>query len=221
MHGLSRPLVVLLVLCAGCGSSVESPDAALRSYVSAIEGGDWARAYRLLDEGARHGMSASEYADYCSTNRELMVDQARALASALDEGSARVLASVPVDRLRAVELEHVDGAWYLAGGVPLSTGAETPLASMEQLAAVLDSDGVHQLLDLLGAELRARYVAEIGAIVTALADAGSSTVSVFGDHASIEVGEITIQLVREDGAWHVSNVTQPYAYDDEYYYDDW
>ena len=93
--------------------------------------------------------------------------------------------------------------------------------SVRQLAAVLDSEQLAQLLELLSTELRARYMTEIGTLVTALDEASAYTLSVYGDTASATVGEITIRLVREGGAWHVSAVEQPYGFGDEYYYEGW
>lgn len=221
MQPFVRITALALALCAGCATTVEPPERAVAAYVDAVRAGEWGRAYRLLGEDARDGMTAAEYREFCADNEELVRTQAEAIGAALDASAPRVMATVPVDRLRNVSLEHDGGRWFLAEGVPLATGADTPVASMEQLAAALDSEGVTQLLALLSEDMRARYMAEIDAIVDALARTDASALAVYGDSASVEVGEITIHLVREAGAWHVSDVEQPYAYDDDYYYEDW
>ena len=165
-------------------------------------------------------MTASEFREYAQRHEALMQAQAVAIRDALAVSAPRVSAELPVDRVRSVELVYEDDRWRFARNVPLIEGSDDPVSSMGALAAALQSDAVADLLAMLSDDLRAQFVSEIAAITDALTEFEGSEVSVFGDSASVTIGEVTIRMVRQDGSWRVSAVEQPYVYDD-YYYEEW
>ncbi len=212
--------IAIALTGSACATRVAAPENTLIAYTEAVERGDWVQAYRLVGDEIRRGMTADEFAEFCESNETLLVEQARSIRSSVDRGETEVTASVVVDRIRSVDAVYVGDSWRLAEQVPLLDGADTPIASMSALSAALQSDGVVQLLSLLSEDAEDRYLAEIDAIVGALLDSEESDLSVYGESASISIGEITINLVKESGSWHVSSVAQPPTYD-SYYYDEW
>lgn len=212
--------IAFTLLSSACASRVQTPENSLADYVSAVENRDWGRVYEMVGPAVQRGMTADEFREFCDENAVLLEEQARSIESAVERGEVSVQAEVPLDRVRSVEAVHVDGRWLLADQVPLLDGTDSPTDSMSALAAALNSDGVVQLLSLLSEDAEGRYLAEIDAIVEALLEAGERQLSVYGDSASVSIGEITINLIRESGAWQVSSVTQPYSYD-SYDYDYW
>lgn len=212
--------IALALTGTACATRVAAPENTLVAYAEAVERGDWGQAYRLVGDEIRRGMNSDEFADFCASNEALLTEQARAIRESVGRGETEVHASVPVDRIRSVEATYVGDSWRLSEQVPLLDGADTPVASMSALAAALQSDGVVQLLSLLSEDAEDQYLAEIDAIVEALLDSEERDLSIYGDSASISIGEITISLVKESGSWHVSSVAQPPSYD-SYYYDDW
>lgn len=218
-HTVSIRIPLLLCLASvlgGCASSVAPAEDAVLAYVDALERGDCQRAARSLSRRADvEGWAAS-----CEEHLTLYQRQATAIRESLRAESPQVTARLRVDRLRSVRLEHRDGAWFVAEPVALLDGAETPVASMAALAAALESDAVVQILSLLGEDLRAQYVAEIGALSDALVSGGAADMYVYGDTASVELGGVTIRLAREGGSWRVTSVEQAGVYD-QMYYDEW
>lgn len=211
------PLLAALTL-GGCGQRVSDPARAVDEYVAAVESGNWSAAYRALATEARGGMTLEEYEAYAVENRDALVVQARALRDALADAEPVVRADVPMDTARVVELEHERGRWFVSDEVPLLRGGDTPEESMLALAAILESNAIEDLLAIMSDDMRERYLAEIDALVSALLDGQEGSVSTYGTSASIDIGDITIRLVREAGAWRIDSVEQPYVYDD-YYYD--
>lgn len=216
---MSTRILLLLSLASvlgGCASAVAPPEDAVLVYVDALERGDCQRAARSLTSST----DADAWAASCEEHLALYQRQALAIRDALASEAPQVSARLRVDRLRSVSLAHQDGAWFVAEPVALLDGASTPGASMAALAAALESDAVIQILSLLGDDLRAQYLAEIGALSDALVSGGTADMYVYGDTASVELGGVTIRLAREGGAWRVTGVEQAGVYD-PMYYDEW
>jgi hypothetical protein len=211
--------IAVTLLSSACANRVETPENTLVAYVNAVENRDWRRAYALVGPDVQRGMSTAEFVEFCEENASLLSDQASHIEDAVARGQVSVRAELPLDRVRSVDTLHVEGRWLLADQVPLLDGSDSPTDSMSALAAALQSDGVVELLSLLSEDAEGRYLAEIDAIVEALIDAGERQLSVYGDTASISIGEITISLIRESGAWQVSSVSQHDSYDSYDYYD--
>ena len=210
--------LAIALATSACASRVGTPEDTLNAYANAVDARDWRRVYDLVGPEVRRGMSPDEFSAYCASNEELLLEQARQLRTLRPE-DVTITASMAVDRVRDVEAVHVDGRWALTDQVPLLDGTDTPTESMSALAAALQSDGVVQLLSLLSEDAEDRYLSEIDAIVEALLDAEERQLDVFGDSATVSIGEITISLIREDGAWQVSTIAQPPSYDAyDYYY---
>lgn len=215
---ISALLIASTLGLGACGQRVPDPARAIDEYVDAVESGNWTAAYRTLATEARGGMTLDEYQSYAEENRDALVVQARALRDALGNDDPVVSAALPMDTARVVELEHERGRWFVSEEVPLLRGGDTPEETMLALAAILESAAVDDLLAIMSDDMRERYLAEIDALVSALLDGQEGMVATYGTSAHIDVGDITIRLVREGGAWRVDSVEQPYAYDD-YYYD--
>ncbi|MFT6399467.1 MAG: hypothetical protein ACJAYU_004234 [Bradymonadia bacterium] len=212
--------IALALTGTACATRVAAPENTMIAYADAVDRGDWSQVYGLVGDEIRRGLSEVEFAEFCASNEALLSEQASAIRGSVERGETEVHASIPVDRIRSVDTTYVGESWRLTEQVPLLDGADTPVESMSALAAALQSDGVVQLLSLLSDDAEDRYLAEIDAIVEALLDSDERALSVYGDSASISIGEITINLVKESGSWHVSSVAQPPTYD-SYYYDDW
>ncbi len=214
---MRRILPLIVVLASACTTTVAPPGEVLTAYADAIRSGQCARAFSYLAAGAE---SESEFVASCESHGALYEAQADAILSGLSAAGLEVEARVPVDRLRSVALAHVDGSWFIGESVSLIDGGKTPVASMAALAAALDSEAVAQLLGLLSTDMREQYASEIEALASALASGGERELEVFGDVASVTVGDVTIRLLREQGSWRVSGVDQPQTYSD-YGYEDW
>jgi hypothetical protein len=101
------------------------------------------------------------------------------------------------------------------------------MVEVTQLDAVDEQDAVALPVEPVGEQDLARrtgwHALEVAgrfdAVADALASGASSDVSVFGDHASVTVGELTVRLRREDGIWRIDGVQQQNDYDYEYGYD--
>ena len=64
-------------------------------------------------------------------------------------------------------------------------------------------------------ELQLRVVAD-GSPLLGPEEGSEARVEVYGDRATVELGEIMIRLTRSDGVWKVANIEQPYSYGDYY-----
>lgn len=208
-----------LALCAfgvapssGCAPRIARPEAVVDSWVSAIGQSNWNAAYDLLDADARGAMDRESFAAWCEQNEEQLRAQAVRLAEAVDSSDAQVHAALPLDSARDASLVWVNGRWYFASDVPLLEGGDTPQESLVALAALLRSPAMLDVLAVLSDTMRTRYVDEIDAVAEALTSGASSDVVVFGDSASVTVGELTVRLRREDGIWRLDSVQQPTGY---------
>lgn len=204
---------------SGCAPRVARPDAVVESWVAAIRQRNWDAAFELLGEDARAAMDRETFGLWCEQHEAQLADQAARLADALAANTTEVHAALPLDSARDAELRWVGGRWFFSNDIPLLEGGDTPQESLVALAALLRSPAMSDVLAVLSETMRSRYIGEIDAVADALASGASSDVSVFGDHASVTVGELTVRLRREDGIWRIDGVQQQNDYDYGYGYD--
>lgn len=206
----------------GACASTTAPRAedAIDSYVDAVRGADWRAAYRALDPAVHGGASIEEFVAYCEAHREALQQQAEALALARAAGSAETVADVPVDRVRSAQVVLESGQWRLRDHAPLLEGGSTPTEALASLALLVRSEALDDLLGALSTDLRRRYTAELELVAEALERGAAADLAVYGDSASVTVGEVVVHMRREDGVWRVSGLDQPYVYNGyyDYYY---
>lgn len=201
---------------AGCGQRVARPDEVVDAWVASVRQQNWVAAYRLLDESARGGMTEDQFVAWCSDRADQLQLQAARLDSARRTVDAEVTAWLPLDSARDAELVWQGGRWYFAREVPLLEGGDTPQETLAALAALLRGPVMDEMLAMLSTSARSRYRDEIEAIAGALVSGARADVTVFGDFASVLVGELTVRMRREDGLWRVDSIQQPSSYG--YYY---
>lgn len=222
IHHRIAPVAAPLVLAAavgGCASRANHPDAAIRGYADAILAANWDAARGWLADDSFDDMTPEDWRQWCTEHEGLLRAQAEALLEALDEREPAVAADVPLDAARRARLSWDEDRWYLDEQLPLLDGGDTPEETMVALAGVLRSPPMQDVLALLSDDMRQRYAAEVDAIADALARGADGVVQVFGERASIELGDITVRFVRERGIWQVDAIEQPWSYD--YYGYDW
>lgn len=200
--------ILLSVVLVGCGARIAEPDDTVTAWVDAIQDGRCEAAGRLLDPGARGGLEPQAWAEWCSLHLGSLQEQAANVRASLDDGAMTVRASVPLDIARDASLVHTGTRWALSEQPPLLGGGDDPVDALESLAAVLSSDGMQDVLAVLSEDAREQYGAEIRAVVEALLHGRDARVRVTGDAATIDVGTMTVRLVREAGAWRVDEVEQ-------------
>lgn len=198
----------LLFALAACGSRVTAPEDTVLAWADAIDAGRCDAAARLLDESARGGRSADDWSDWCAEHLEPLQTQVDGIRSALADDALTVEARVPLDIARDAHLVHVGGGWAFAEQPPLLGGGDDPVDALESLAAVLSSPGMQDVLAVLSDDTREQYAAEIRAITAAMLAGSDANVRVTGDSATVDVGPLTVRLVREDGAWRVDEIDQ-------------
>lgn len=206
------PSLVAACLLSACSAAVPSPDAVIDAYVRAVERGDWSAAYRALDGDALGFASESDFAAYCEEHGDALRAQAQTIAQTRRSHDAALRAALPVGDARVASLTYEEGGWALDEHIALAVGGDDPESTLRALGVLLRSDALDEMLGVLDDALRQRYLGEIDQLARALEDGADATVSVYGDAASVEIGDVTIRLVRQDGTWRVSGVDQPYGY---------
>ncbi len=205
---------------AGCSAAtVAAPDDAIDAWVSAVERGNWDRAWELLSQDGRRGRSQAEFRQWAAANADALRAEAEGLRVARESKVAAVRAWIPLDAAHDVELTWSDGRWFLAENMPLLGGADTPMQAMSAVAALIESPELESLLRVMGPSLRARYEAELSALSAALIAGAGQEVVVNGDTATVSIDELTFRLVRVDGAWMLDGINQLYDYNNYDYYD--
>ncbi len=219
---LIAPVAAPLVLAAavgGCATRANHPDAALRGYADAVLSANWDAARAWIADDTFDDMSDEAWRQWCDDNEGLLRAQAEAILQTLDQREPDVAAHVPLDAARMARLTW-DERWYLDEQLPLLEGGDTPEETMVALAAVLRSQPMQDVLGMLSDDMRARYTAELDAIARALIQGADGAVQVHGNRASIELGDLTVRMVRDRGVWQVDGIEQPWSYD-YYGYDAW
>lgn len=216
---VSAATVTLLGACmvSACGARVTRPESAVEAWVDAVRAGDWGAAWDQLADDARGGRSREEFVAWCDQNSDRLRDQADAIATALPTSTADVRAAVPIDSARDARLVWRDGGWVFADDIPLLQGGDTPQETLSAVAALLQGPAMGDLLAALSESRRQTYLDEIAALSEALVAGASADLAVFGDYASVVLGELTIQLRREDGIWRLDSIQQASSYG--YYYE--
>lgn len=220
--GLAPGAAAALAGCAlmttqpACSQRVARPDDVIDAWVASVRQENWAAAYRLLDEPARGGMDEEQFVAWCTEHAEQLRLQAARLETATRESPTEVTAWLPLDSARDAELVWQGGRWYFAREVPLLEGGDTPQETLAALAALLRGPVMDDMLAMLSSSARSRYRDEIEAIAGALVSGARADVTLFGDFATVLVGELTVRMRREDGLWRVDTIQQPSSYG--YYY---
>jgi hypothetical protein len=204
-----------IAAAAGCAERVSSPDRALDDLAKAAQNGDCRAVFRMLDEDARAGRDAAEFDAWCHEHLDLFAAQGLALERSLRSSEAAVVARLPIDSSRAVATVHHGNRWFVDGHVALPFGGDTPVEAAVNLAALIEGDGMQALMSMMSPSMRDVYTAEIRTLASALRD-GVADIVVYGETATIAVGDINVRFVVEDGVWRVDSITQ--AYYDYYEY---
>ena len=216
MRSPIAPGLISACLLTACSRAVPSPDAVVDAYVSAVEREDWVAAYRALDGAALGFASEADFVAYGEQHSEALRDQARALADARRLYEASVQATLPLVGAEDVRLIEEGGRWALLEHAPLNVGGDDPASTLRALVGLLRSDELRAMLGLLDGPLRQRYLSEVDELARLLEEGSEARVEVYGDRATVELGEIMIRLTRSDGVWKVANIEQPYSYGDYY-----
>lgn len=215
---MRRPIVSAAPICVGlvsvgCASTVPSPESVVDAYVSAIEAGDCGAAFGTLAAGPE---TEDEFIARCREDLDLLRVEARQIAAA---GAPEVFASVPLDPVREVRLVHVSGAWHLAEPPPVP-GGTTPMDAIADAIAALEDPAVRAAMDSLGGSLASGTAGDVDALLEALSETPEAALTLYGETATVTVGDITLRLQLEDGTWRLAGVDQPFRYD-PYDYDAW
>jgi hypothetical protein len=200
-------------LAPACAPRLSRPEAAIDQWTDAVARGQWDAAYDLLAPEARGGLTREEFGEWCDANAERLRAQADRVRTARTVSEADVRAWLPLDAARDAELVWLDGRWFLARDLPLAEGGDSPQESLAGLSALLRSEAMQDVLAILSGRTRQRFVDELTAIADALAQGAAADVSIYGDTASVAVGDLTLRLRREAGVWKLESVQQPYSYD--------
>lgn len=209
-------LLAAVAFVPACAHRAPSPDRTLANLARAAQNGDCRDIWRQLDETARGGRSIDEFETWCEEHDELFAAQGRALEHALRTRQTDVVARLPIDSSRYVTTVHEGGRWYLDGHVALPFGGDTPLEAALNLAALVEGDGMQAMFAMLSPTLRDIYSAEARTLAQSLRD-GVADIVIYGETATVSVGDITIRFVVDEGLWRVDSIAQTY-YDDYYYY---
>ncbi|MBM4376901.1 MAG: hypothetical protein FJ095_17605 [Deltaproteobacteria bacterium] len=208
MSARRRPTLLLLAgLASGCRASVAvpPPEAALASYVSALERGDAQALYALFDDESRRALSVGDAARLLDEQRAELREHGQALATRGRLGTTR--AELRFQDGEVVGLAFEGGEFRVEGVSGLPSVARTPTQALGQLRAVLARRSYAGLLRVLSPAIRAALEGELRSLVEGLREPDALPIDVSGDLATVIVpGGHKVKLRREDGAWHVDDL---------------
>jgi hypothetical protein len=189
---------------------VEGPSGAIRAYAGALQRGDEAAAWALLDEDARRGRSEAEHAELMARNAEELAEQGQALARAAGSDAVQARARVPLRSGETVVLVLEEGRWRIDGGVLDAAGLGTPRDAVAAFRRALMRRDLRGIERVLSRQTRAEWEEEVRRVVESTADPDDLEVEIQGNRARVRTtGGGSIELVRESGEWRVVDVYGP------------
>jgi hypothetical protein len=199
----SSAVLYLALWLGGCGAAVlPDPHTAARAFAEAVQSGEAARVYALLDEDTRNAVTEAEVATLLAANgRDLT-----ALAAALTERSAGVSPTARVDLGHGDEATLVvEGEGFrIDGGAIALVTLSTPEQAVRALRSALQQGDLRAVLRVLSRDTRTDIETELERVLEETEDALDIEVAESGDEAVVRLtGGRTLHLLREDGEWHV------------------
>jgi hypothetical protein len=171
--------------------------------VAALEAGDAARAYGLLDETTRGEVTQEQFATLLEENRAELVAQ----AAQLKQGRVLTHALVRIKNGERVGLVLEDGRWVIEGGVADAAAMRTPQDTIHALRRALARRSLAGLQRVLARQQRAEIEAEIQQFLEDTEDELDLDVEVRGDNAVVRTsGGRAVFMTREAGEWRVVEI---------------
>jgi hypothetical protein len=200
-------LLLLAGFVSGCRANgvVPPPEAAVATYLAAIERGDARALHALFDDESRRALSLDDAARLLVEQRSELREHGQALATRGRLATTR--AEVRFQDGEVVGLALEGGEFRVEGAAGLPAVARSPAQALGQLRAVLARRSYSGLLRVLSPATRAALEGELRSLVEGLREPGALPIDVAGDHATVVVpGGHKVKLRREDGAWHVDDL---------------
>jgi hypothetical protein len=212
LSSLSFLLVLGLV---GCPQRTPSPKDTLKSYVAALEEGDYQRAYSLMARSFRKEYDRDEFVSHYKRNP----DEVKHNVKELKKGPAKLTVKAEYrygegNRLRLVREE---GTWRLALDPVTFYSQRTPRLALKSFVRALERRRVKILLRFVPRKWRkvmtVKDMKELFSkkqreatqqLIRNLKANLDNKIEVKGDEAEMLYGDsYKVQFVREDGVWKI------------------
>lgn len=202
---LSACACALLGCATGSSKPAGDPSAAIKRFITAVQGDRLDAAYQLLHPELRRSYSRERFAQLARDNKPELLALAKHLER-IDE-EVRVEATVKTMHGEAVTVVLEDGEYRIAGGVLDAYALASPLDAVSELRRALQRESLPLLLHVLSSERRASWLAAFGETLERTEDPLDLRVEIHGDTAIVYLsGGGEIHLRREADRWHVHDV---------------
>jgi hypothetical protein len=201
-------LVGLAVLAAACAGPSRGPISVVDRYIRAIERNRPDEAYALLSERARARLSRAAFARQLELHRAEALGQARELRRARHQATRLAMsADVPLGSGRETELTVERRRWRLEQGLQQGHSGSTPVMALRAFVQALERRDLDQVMRLLSSRVRQNLERELRQRVDRLKTSiDKDSIDVRGNRAELRYDRnYRIQLVRENGEWHIVN----------------
>jgi len=215
MRALTTYTVLILALGA-CGTAKPAAVATLSEYSSALDKGDYSKAYGMMSEEFRETHSKEEFVRMMKENKS----EVRETASRLD-GSHRdveVTARFRYGKGDELRLVFEDGAWKIANNPVAFYSQSSPRDALRSFLRAYRLERWDVILKLIPAQYAEKMdVAkvkvqfhgprrdEIELMMHRLEEHIDGTIVEKGTEARMTYGEDEVTFVREDGLWKIKD----------------
>jgi hypothetical protein len=193
-------LIALFVVGFACAKN-PTPEAALQSYIAAVQKKDAKSAYKLLSKELQQQFGSEEkFVVFFKQNYPEILQEAERLASPKIKPQREAL--LPLENNSQIFLKETPQGWQVIETDPLerATTVQDALKGLIQLARKEASNG--PIGFYLSAEAKKERAIRLNAFALMLARVGPYDISVNDDHATVRLQDSrTLRFFREDGHW--------------------
>jgi hypothetical protein len=213
-----RGLLAFALLAACGGPSAERPLGAVDSYVAALRGGDYGRAYELMSSGYRRGHSKDDFVRMLKESPAEVKQTAERLSA--DGRKVEVSARFVTDDLHdELPLVFEGGSWRLSSDPLEFYPQDSPPHALRSFLRAIELHRYDVLLRFVPNQWRAEMTAEkvkeqfegerkeeISRMVRLLTANLENPIDIEGDRARMPYGDrYEVKFIREDGVWKIKD----------------
>ncbi|HEX2732394.1 MAG TPA: hypothetical protein VHM70_12340 [Polyangiaceae bacterium] len=190
-----------VALCCA-NSALPDPRLAVRQYEAALERNDAHAVHAFLSADARAQVSERDVRRWLDESRPAL--QARAKGLSLGSSRVSTRAQVRYADGEVAELALESEGYKIDSAALLPAGARTPAAALAELRRALSERSYSGLAQVLTAESRAAFDAQMRSLITSLEQPNALPVEIDGNHATlITTSGHRVELELQDGVWKV------------------
>ncbi len=216
-----RSLLTLALWLVACtpNTPAASPEAVVQQYAAALRAGDADRAYDLLSDEAREGISRAAFRRMLNENRAAADQLAQELEQEVQSRSLRARLTTPGGD--TLELVWEEGAWRAESDAIDLYSQATPKKALQTLIRAYRARRFDILLrlaprrevaELSAATLQAAWDGPLKALMDTLVSSLEETlpfadVEELGDRATVRYGAgSSLLMIRERGQWRIEEL---------------